>query len=262
MRARLLIPAVAAAAVAVVAVGVDRGVQSADAAGPVRVTATQLKINQRISQAAVRRSNEALALLDPIRPNRPGKALGWASANLLNGAVTNAKIGTGAVSNTKLAGNAVTGGKVADGSLGTSDLADGAVTSGKLANASVTSGKLANGAVTEAALSQDVQSRLGSLFAVVNAAVPPAATTIARSRGATAVSRLEAGRYQVTFNQNVAGCAYTATAGDPGSGGAVTPQATAVSGSSNASAVIVRIAQIAGSPGAPADVPFHLVVTC
>jgi hypothetical protein len=56
-------------------------------AAGVRVSAEQLAINQRISQAAVRRANESLRLLGPIRPRtgQPGKPLGWRSQDLSEG---------------------------------------------------------------------------------------------------------------------------------------------------------------------------------
>ena len=56
----------------------------------------QLRINQRISQAAVRRSNESLDLLDPIRPrqSQPNRVLGWRTQDLRDGAVTAAKLET------------------------------------------------------------------------------------------------------------------------------------------------------------------------
>ncbi len=56
----------------------------------------QLRINQRISQAAVRRSNESLNLLDPIRPrqNQPDRVLGWRAQDIRDGAVTAAKLET------------------------------------------------------------------------------------------------------------------------------------------------------------------------
>ncbi|MBY0396759.1 MAG: hypothetical protein K2X91_09865 [Thermoleophilia bacterium] len=56
----------------------------------------QLRINQRISQAAVRRSNESLDLLEPIRPvqRQPDKVLGWRTRDLRDGAVTKAKLET------------------------------------------------------------------------------------------------------------------------------------------------------------------------
>ena len=59
------------AAVAAVGIGVGLGIREGTAdAAPVKVTSSQLLINQRISQAGVRRSNEALDLLAPIRPGR------------------------------------------------------------------------------------------------------------------------------------------------------------------------------------------------
>src|SRR5439155_13488645 len=73
-------PWIAVATVAAIGLGVGLVVResSAQAAAP-KLTATQLLINQRISQAAVRRSNEALGLLAPIRPFRGRTAaLGWA----------------------------------------------------------------------------------------------------------------------------------------------------------------------------------------
>lgn len=72
--------------------------------GTFKVTPAQLKINQRISQAAVRRSNESLSLLDPIRPmsNQPTKVLGWKTATIADGAITGPKLADGAVGETAL----------------------------------------------------------------------------------------------------------------------------------------------------------------
>ena len=59
------------------------------------MTPAQLQINQRISQAAVRRSNESLDLLDPIRKSGPqDDAPGWGTTNIRDGAVTGAKLDT------------------------------------------------------------------------------------------------------------------------------------------------------------------------
>lgn len=67
----------------------------ADAAS-VSVTPAQLKINQRISQAAVRRSNEALSLLSPVRKVGSTTPPGWGTAQIKDGAVTPAKLDTAA----------------------------------------------------------------------------------------------------------------------------------------------------------------------
>jgi hypothetical protein len=85
------------AAVAGVEASTDQAsAQSAGAAGFTLSTA-QLQINQRISQAAVRRSNEALTLLDPVRKSGArDDAPGWGTAQIRDGAVTAAKLDTAA----------------------------------------------------------------------------------------------------------------------------------------------------------------------
>jgi hypothetical protein len=77
----------------VIAVAAATDTESAQAA-KFTVSAEQLRINQRISQAAVRRSNESLDLLDPIRrlPKVPNKVLGWRTQDLRDDAVTSAKL--------------------------------------------------------------------------------------------------------------------------------------------------------------------------
>jgi hypothetical protein len=77
-----------------VVVAVEVGTGDASAQGGFRVSAEQLRINQRISQAAVRRSNESLQLLGPIRrlPNQPNQVLGWRTQDIRDGAVTGAKL--------------------------------------------------------------------------------------------------------------------------------------------------------------------------
>jgi Xaa-Pro aminopeptidase len=43
---------------------------------------------------------------------------------------------------------------------------------------------------------------------------------LAQSFGATGVTKIGTGVYQVDFNRNITNCAYNATQGDPGVGGA------------------------------------------
>ncbi len=71
----------------------DQATTPANAA-PFTVSVKQLQINQRISQAAVRRSNEALTLLGPVRASGTTPAAGWPAASIRNGAVTKAKLDT------------------------------------------------------------------------------------------------------------------------------------------------------------------------
>jgi hypothetical protein len=73
---------------------VDAATDTASAQARFTVSAEQLRINQRISQAAVRRSNESLQLLGPIRrlPNQPNQVLGWRTQDIRDGAVTAGKL--------------------------------------------------------------------------------------------------------------------------------------------------------------------------
>jgi hypothetical protein len=65
----------------------------ASAQGKFTVSAEQLRINQRISQAAVRRSNESLNLLDPVRKSgATDTAPGWGTTAIADKAVTSAKL--------------------------------------------------------------------------------------------------------------------------------------------------------------------------
>ena len=76
-------------------VGVESATDQASAQSGVTVSAAQLKINQRVSQAAVRRSNEALDLLDPVRKSGASDdAPGWGTTQIRDGAVTSAKLDT------------------------------------------------------------------------------------------------------------------------------------------------------------------------
>jgi hypothetical protein len=88
-----------------VVVAVEAGTDDASGQSGFTVSREQLRTNQRISQAAVRRSNESLQLLDPIRrqPKLPQKVLGWRSQDLRDGAVTGAKIANGSVTEADLA---------------------------------------------------------------------------------------------------------------------------------------------------------------
>jgi len=257
------------ALVAVAALGLGVGLlvreESGDAA-PVRVTAEQLLINQRISQAGVRRSNEALNLLQPIRP-ASGKQTGWASANILNGAITNAKLGSNAVSGSTIADSAVGGSEIANNAVGSSKIADGAVGNGELANGAVTGAKVASGTIAQSNLATAVQAKLDTpLFAVVDGGTPTASAQLVRGNGATGVARQGLGSVSVSFNQNVTGCAYSATVGDTGSAQAVQPLLTSVSGQAgNPNGVLVRTSEVdTGTPSGtdPVDTDFHLVVTC
>jgi hypothetical protein len=99
-----------------VILGVRSGPERAEAASTFTVTPEQLQINQRISQAAVNRSNQSLNYLRPIRTSQqdsqnttgvqPPIGTGWTAAQIASNAVTTAKIQNGAVTAPKLAAGA------------------------------------------------------------------------------------------------------------------------------------------------------------
>lgn len=93
----------AAAGIGALALAGAGSTPAAAQAGSVNLSRQQLLINQRISQAAVRRSNEALGLLDPVRKSGSSDtAPGWGTTQLRDAAVTEAKLADGAVSVAKL----------------------------------------------------------------------------------------------------------------------------------------------------------------
>ena len=85
-------------------VAADLGTETADAQSDFKVTPAQLAINQKISQAAVRRSNESLGLLGSVRPKEStdenpvnpfasvSRGSGWPTGALADGAVTSSKV--------------------------------------------------------------------------------------------------------------------------------------------------------------------------
>ena len=199
MRSKGLIAGAAAGLVlgAGVIAAVDAGTQTADAQSGFKVTPAQLQINQKISQAAVRRSNQSLNYLAPIRTTQsdaaddgrkgvtplsqvPGSGDGWTSGQIASNAITTAKIANEAVNSEKIAPGGVTSG----------DLADGAVTEGKLGTGAVTRSKVANGLLAYWAVVDNQGNKVRSQ--------PSGVTT----------QRLNPGQYTVTFPDAVEQCAF------------------------------------------------------
>ena len=81
-----------------------------------------------------------------------------------------------------------------------------------------------------------------------------------RGRNNSASLRTGPGRYAVTFNRDVRGCAYVATIGDEGTDATGSGTVSVASNPINANSVNVRTAN--ASNNNVQDRSFHLVVTC
>jgi hypothetical protein len=89
-------------------------------------------------------------------------------------------------------------------------------------------------------------------------AVVDAAGALARSTGTTGSIHLGPGTYQVNFNRDVSGCAYTATIGPIGAGSSSGDIDVATrAGNNNAVFIETR-----DNSGVVSDRPFHLMVAC
>jgi hypothetical protein len=192
-------------------------------------TSQQLLINQRISQAAVRRSNSALNYLAPIRTTQSDAA------------------NTGANGVTPL--SRVTGsGK----GWTTAQIADKAVTGAKMADSTVTNTQLASPIYK----------------AIVNGSAPAVASSNVPNTSVARVSGQALGAYTVTFPAtNVSACTFSTAlqgaAADAAGAGYITVAPVA----GNTAAVNVTTWQVTSDVGgvltnALADRTFHLTANC
>lgn len=77
--------------------------------------------------------------------------------SIINGAVTNAKMGANSVNTTQLVNDSVTQAKIAAGAVSTTELADNSVTAAKLASNAVETAKILDANVTAAKLATDAK---------------------------------------------------------------------------------------------------------
>lgn len=192
-------------------------------------TGQQLLINQRISQAAVRRSNSALNYLAPVRTTQSDAA------------------NTGANGVTPL--SRVTG-------------AGKGWTTAQIADKAVTGAKMADGTVTNTQLASPIYK------AIVNGSAPAVASSNVPNTSVARVSGQAVGAYTVTFpTKNVSACTFSTAlqgaAADAAGAGYITVAPVA----GNTAAVNVTTWQVttdvAGTAtNALADRTFHLVANC
>lgn len=235
MRARDMWAGMAAGAVLAVAGGFALGgtMDRAEAQSGFSVTPAQLQINQKISSAAVRRSNRSLNYLAPIRTQA-------------SDAADNGSNGVKALSAIPGAGQGWA--------------------TGQIANGAITGPKVANGAIAEANLAAAVQAQLQTVYRAAVFNTPgqePALET--QSSGVTALARtanLPAGGFDITFAQSIEGCTWMGSVSTV-RGSALTPVfAPFVVWPTRLSANQLRVFTLNATTGAPADAPFVVTVDC
>ena len=163
------------------------------------------------------------------------------------GLITSAKIKNNTVKSIDVRDNNLKGVDVLDGGLTGADLADGSVTGADVADGSLGASELAPGTLSHQAL--------GTLFVTAQAD----GDVIASSGGVTVI-KTGTGEYRADFNRPVAGCAFTATIGDPTSAVEVHGEADVTAQFLTSDQVHVYT-RVAGSATA-ADLPFQLSAVC
>jgi hypothetical protein len=168
----------------------DAGTGAADAQSGFKVSPAQLRINQKISSAAVLRSNRSLNYLAPIRTSQT------------DGADTGSN-GVRPLTQVPGAGDGWTSSQIGDGAVGAAEIAAGAVTEPKIGAGAVTESKIGGGSVSEPKLADGV-------LPYYAAAAPGAGTTltVVRGRGATTAGseRIAVGNYRVKFGRDLTSC--------------------------------------------------------
>ena len=79
-------------------------------------------------------------------------------AQIFNGVITNAKIGTAAVDSIKIADASIVTAKIADLAVETAKIKDANITTAKIANLAVTTAQIGNAAITNAKIGDTIQS--------------------------------------------------------------------------------------------------------
>jgi len=80
------------------------------------------------------------------------------SAQIFNGTITNAKIGTAAIDSVKIADASIVTAKIADLAVETAKIKDANITTAKIANLAVTTAQIGNAAITNAKIGNVIQS--------------------------------------------------------------------------------------------------------
>lgn len=174
------------------------------------------------------------------------------TAQIRNNAVTAPKIANNAVVASKIRDNAVVRRKIANNAVTTAQVQPGSLLATDFAEGQIPQGPAGPAGPAGAAGPAGPAGTVTRLTAVVNSS-----GGIARSQGTTASNRVSEGSFEVTFNQSITTCTYSATLGSVS--GSPLPIGQVAVGTASTNAVLVRTRDSAGTLQ---DHPFHLVVVC
>jgi hypothetical protein len=157
--------------------------------------------------------------------------------------------------------NSVGPSQIRSGAVRSEEIKDGVVRSRDIANRSISLRDVSVG--TRRALRGHMgppgpQGASGPPGATLGAAVNSGGG-VARGNGVATSNRSGTGQYEITFTRDVGSCFAVAAISDVPGGGTTTPNGGEIVTSVSATIVAVRTRN---SDGAPADLPFHLVVSC
>ncbi len=168
------------------------------------------------------------------------------AASILDGTIANADLAPDAVNSANVVNESLTAADLASDSVGSSEIPNNAVGATEVASNSIDSGEVVDFGLTN----EDV----GVLFAQVNAN-----GTVANSSGGVTSIRIAMGQYGVDFGRNISACAFTATQGESGAGGAPGAILGVTDRGGNVEAVFVTVRNTAN---AAVDRAFQLTVVC
>ena len=135
------------------------------------------------------------------------------TADIADSQITSAKIADGAVATADIANDAVTADKIADDAVGSAQIADDAVVQAAVADNAIGTNQIANAAVTNAKLSSNLQQGLCRAWVEFDATITPfvSATAVGDSFNITSINDAGTGIHDLSITNNMSNTGYAAS---------------------------------------------------
>jgi hypothetical protein len=168
--------------------------------------------------------------------------------------ITGAQIRNGSITGPDIRNRSLTGKKFQVNSIGGNAIKPSSLKSNTFPGRILQANSVTGGQINESTLGPVPQATGAQNQAIVNAQ-----GQLVSGRGVAGVALTAPGTYQVTFNQAVAPCAYSGMLVNSSGGAPPIGLIGAATIGANPNAIEIRTS---GQNGQPADLPFHLVVSC